>query len=129
MIEKKLIVCADDFGLTEGVNEGIVDAYRKGIVTRTSIIANGRAFDHAVLSAKKNEGLKVGIHLTLVEEVPVDQRKKNNSLTGPNGKFPLDYKAFLVRYIYRKINPNEVYLEWESQIRKALGSGLEINHI
>lgn len=129
MSEKELIVCADDFGLTEGISEGIVNAYSEGIVTRTSIIANSKAFDHAVLLSKKNQGLKVGIHLTLVEEEPINEHNKIKSLMGQNGKLLINYKAFLVRYALLKIDINEVYAEWESQIQKVLKSGININHI
>lgn len=129
MLEKKLIVCADDFGLTKGISEGIVNAYSQGIVTRTSIIANGEAFDHAVSLSKNNEGLRVGIHLTLVEEKPINEHNKIKSLTGRNGKLLINYKAFLARYVLSKIDLNEVYAEWESQIQKVLSAGININHI
>ena len=129
MLEKKLIVTADDFGLTQGINEGIIDAHRRGIVTRTSIIANGEAFEHAVLLSKKHKDLKVGVHLTLVAESPINQPDKIKSLIGSNNKFLINYKAFLGRYILRKISLNEVYIEWESQIQKVLNSGIGINHI
>lgn len=129
MPDKKLIVTADDFGLTKGINEGIIDAHRRGIVTRTSIIANGEVFEHAVLLSKQNKNLKVGVHLTLVAESPINQPDKIKSLIGSNEKFLNSYKAFLNRYILRKINLNEVYLEWESQIQRVLNTGVGINHI
>ncbi len=129
MLERKLIVCADDFGLTEGINEGIIAAYRKGIITRTSIIANGEAFNHAVFLLRQNNDLRVGVHLTLVGESPINQPDKIKSLIGRDEKFLVNYKAFLVRYIFQKVNPMEVYTEWESQIQKLLNSGISINHI
>jgi len=129
MLEKKLIVCADDFGLTKGINKGIVSAYSEGIVTRTSIIANGDAFDHAVLLSGKNKGLKVGIHLTLIEERPINEPKNIRSLIGEDGKLHANYRIFVLRYALRKIDVNEVYAEWESQIKKVLSSGIVINHI
>ncbi len=129
MLYKKLIVTADDFGLTKGINEGIIDAHRRGIVTRTSIIANGEAFEHAVLLSKQNKDLKIGVHLTLVEESPISQPDKIKSLIGSNEKFLINCKAFLNRYVLRKIHLNEVYIEWESQIQKVLNSGIGINHI
>ena len=51
---KRLVVTADDFGLSKGVTDGILEAHRNGIVTRTSIIAAGRAFDYAVVLAQAN---------------------------------------------------------------------------
>src|SRR4030065_94425 len=129
MLDKKLIVTADDFGLTKGINEGIIDAHRKGIVTRTSKIANGETFEHAVLLSKQNKDLKVGVHLTLVAESPINRPDTIKSLIGPDEKLLINYKSFLNRYILRKINLNEVYIEWESQIQKVLNSGVVINHI
>jgi hopanoid biosynthesis associated protein HpnK len=129
MTYKRLIVTADDFGLTEGINDGIVEAHSRGIVTRASIIANGEAFEHAVLLSKQFIDLKIGIHLTLVAETPINQPDKIKSLIASNGKFVLNYKAFLSRYIMRKITLDEVYLEWESQIQEVLNSGININHI
>ncbi len=129
MEEKKLIVTADDFGLTESINEGIINAHCDGIVTRTSIVANGKAFNHAVSLSKKNKTLKVGIHLTLVGEEPINEPIKIKSLMGQNGLLLINYKAFLVRYILRKIEQREVYSEWESQIQNVMNSGIDINHI
>jgi chitin disaccharide deacetylase len=63
---KRLVVNADDFGFTRDVNEGIVAAYRDGILTATTLMATGRAFDHAVRLAGENPGLDVGCHLVLV---------------------------------------------------------------
>src|SRR5437867_1012770 len=63
---RRLIVNADDFGFTADVNTGIIEAYRNGILTATTLMANGAAFDHAVVLAKENPGLDVGCHLALV---------------------------------------------------------------
>ena len=54
---KNLIVNADDLGWTDGVNRGIADAHRKGLVTSTSLLANGRAFDSALNVARSNPPL------------------------------------------------------------------------
>jgi predicted glycoside hydrolase/deacetylase ChbG (UPF0249 family) len=63
---KRLIVNADDFGFTRDVNAGIVEAHRHGILTATTIMANGGAFADAVRLAKENPSLDVGVHLVLV---------------------------------------------------------------
>jgi predicted glycoside hydrolase/deacetylase ChbG (UPF0249 family) len=62
-----LIVNADDFGFTRDVNEGIVEAHRNGILTATTLMADGKAFDHAVTLARATPSLDVGCHLVLVE--------------------------------------------------------------
>lgn len=63
----RLIVNADDFGFTRDVNEGIVEAHRNGILTATTLMANGDAFDHAVALARETPSLDVGCHLVLVD--------------------------------------------------------------
>jgi len=63
---KLLIVNADDFGFTRDVNEGILAAHRDGILTATTLMATGAAFDHAIQLARENPSLDVGCHLVLV---------------------------------------------------------------
>jgi predicted glycoside hydrolase/deacetylase ChbG (UPF0249 family) len=63
---KFLITNADDFGFTRDVNEGIVHAHREGILTATTLMATGAAFDHAVTLSRENPELDIGIHLVLV---------------------------------------------------------------
>lgn len=62
---KKLIVNADDFGMTEGVNEGIIKAFRDGILTSTTIMINQPSVEHAYKLWEENKGLGLGQHLTL----------------------------------------------------------------
>jgi chitin disaccharide deacetylase len=64
---KKLIINADDFGASKGINEGIVRAYKEGIVTSTTVMTNMPEFKSAMKVAKKNLGLGVGVHLNLVD--------------------------------------------------------------
>lgn len=63
---KRLIVNADDFGFTRDVNAGIVECHRNGILTATTLMANGDAFEDAVRLAKENPSLDIGVHLVLV---------------------------------------------------------------
>ena len=63
---KRLIVNADDFGFTRDVNAGIVECHRNGILTATTLMANGDAFQDAVRLAKENPSLDIGVHLVLV---------------------------------------------------------------
>ena len=58
---KQLVVNADDFGFTPDVNDGIVEAHREGILTATTLMANGEAFEHAVELARQNPSLDVGV--------------------------------------------------------------------
>jgi len=104
---KKLIVTADDFGLTERVNEAIVLAYRNGIVTSASLMVNGQAFDSAVHLARRNPGLDIGFHLNLTDD-------------------PFKFIGAILR---GKMRRTDIEREIRVQIEKALGTGLEITHI
>jgi len=74
---RRLIVNADDFGFTAGINRAIVEAHTRGIVTSTTLMANGRAFDDAVRSAATVPGLSVGCHVVLIDgEVVLSQPAK-----------------------------------------------------
>lgn len=126
---KALIVNADDFGLTEGINRGIIKAYRKGIVTSTTLIANGRAFDHAVSLARENRGLKIGIHLTLVEEEPVAKKNEVPSLIRMDGFFRRNYLSLFSHLLMRKLKLEEVRREFRAQIEKCLASNIIPTHI
>lgn len=63
---KKLIVNADDFGLHQAINDGIIKGHKDGFITSTSLMCGADAFDDAVSQAKQYPNLGVGIHLTLV---------------------------------------------------------------
>lgn len=125
----KLIVTADDFGLAPNINEGILAAHTKGIVTSTSIVAQGDAFDQAVEISKNYPTLDVGIHLTLVEERPLLNPEKVASLVTSEGKFFPHAEQFFKRYLLGKISKDDVQLELEAQINKIINSGIRITHI
>jgi chitin disaccharide deacetylase len=124
--EIRLVVNADDFGLSESVNEGILFAHRRGIVTATSLMAVGRAFDHAIDCCRSAPGLDVGVHLTLVAERPL---RPGSSLAGPNGRFPAGAGALLRRYLTGGIKLSEVRAEWSTQIERVLKQGVAVSHL
>lgn len=109
----KLIINADDFGLTKGVNRAIIDAYKKGALKSTTMMVTMREVEDAVRLAKENNGLGVGLHLTATAGEPL--RKDLKSLTDENGKF---YKYHDLQNGTKVIDPEELYLEWEAQLDK-----------
>lgn len=125
----RLIVHADDFGLSERVNEGVVDAHLNGILTSTSIMACAPAFDHAVTLAKATPSLDIGVHLTLIEERPLTDPAKVPSLVDETGHFHKHITVFAKRYFRGLINPEEVRLELDAQIARIREAGLEISHL
>src|SRR5262249_23262204 len=88
MLDRLIIINADDLGLHEAVNEGIIRAHQDGVVTSASIIACGRAFNDALIRCKSCPGLDLGVHLTLVEERPLAPMEKVPSLVDEDGAMP-----------------------------------------
>jgi len=125
----KLIVHADDLGLSNNVNQGILEAHLRGIVTSASIMAGGVAFEHAADICRLMPTLDTGIHLTLVGERPVLDSATVPSLVGPDGKFHRNFTAFAWKYLTRGISLVEVRCELEAQIQKVMSRGLEVSHL
>ena len=98
-------------------------------MTSTTLSASGRAFDHAVLLARENDGLKVGIHLTLVEEQPVAKRNEVPSLIGNDGFLHRNYFSLYSRLVMRRLKLQEVRRELRAQIERCLASGIIPTHL
>src|SRR4051794_14595620 len=125
----KLIVNADDLGLCEAVNEGIVQAHQNGIVTSASIMANGSAFDHAIRLCKLVPSLDLGVHLTLVEEEPLRQASTIPSLIDGGGRIHPDATIFAKKYVSGAIRLSEVWSELDAQIQKVVSRGVSVSHL
>ena len=126
---KNLIVNADDLGWTEGVNRGIRDASRGGIVTSTSLLANGLAFGEALKTAKLAPGLGVGVHLNLSDGAPVAEPESVMSLLDGEGKFASGPESLLLKSARRGLVLAEVEREWDAQIRKVRDAGIRPTHV
>ncbi|MFH1994321.1 MAG: ChbG/HpnK family deacetylase [Nitrospinota bacterium] len=124
---KRVIINADDFGLCDAVNRGIVKGYREGILTSATIMANMAGFDQAVELAKENPGLGVGLHLNLLRGEPISQPGKVSTLLR-NGRFLDSAGSFLIRLLSGGISEGEIETELRGQIEKALNAGLKITH-
>ena len=107
---KKLVVNADDFGFTRDVNEGIMRAHREGILTATTLMAHGAAFDDAVKRARELPELDVGVHLTLVGAPP----------------YPATVSDLIIAMARKKI---DVGGELRKQIEKVLAAGIRPLHL
>ncbi len=110
------MINADDFGFTRDVNAGIVHAHRSGVLTSTTLMANGEAFDDAVKLAAATPTLDIGCHLVLVQGSSV--------LTGK--ELPETPKQLLAILAKRKL---DVYAELRAQIEKILAAGLKPTHL
>jgi chitin disaccharide deacetylase len=113
---KRLIINADDFGFTSEVNAGIVHAHREGVLTSTTLMANGDAFEDAVRLAHQTPSLDVGCHLVLVQG--------QSLLTGK--LFPEHPKAVLSALFRGEL---DVYAELKAQIQRILSAGIKPTHL
>lgn len=129
---RRLIVNADDFGFTSGVNRAIVEAHTHGIVTSSTLMAKGRAFDDAVSLAKNLPDLSVGCHVVLIDGEPVLGGKKLPSLTESNSsdtRFRDGLKLFIARSIAGRLDAEQIEAEASAQIRKLQSAGIRVSHI
>jgi chitin disaccharide deacetylase len=129
VIVKSLIVNADDLGWTEGVNRGIAEAHRNGIVTSASLLANGAAFASGVEVARSTPGLGVGVHLNLSDGAPVAARELVTSLVNDAGEFAGGPENLLLRVARGGLSLHEVEQEWEAQIEKVREAGIQPTHL
>ena len=125
---KRLIVNADDFGYTRGVNRAIVEACRSGIVTSTSLLANGAAFEDAVEAARAEARLDVGCHLNFVEGKPVSPPERIPHLVGHDGRF-LKAWQLAARLLRGAVPESEIEQEASAQIEKLLRAGIRVTHV
>jgi predicted glycoside hydrolase/deacetylase ChbG (UPF0249 family) len=107
---KQLVVNADDFGFTRDVNAGIVEAHRNGILTATTLMATGDAFDDAVRLARETPSLDIGCHLVLVQA------------PGLPSTIPQLVRAVALRRI-------DIYGKLSQQVRRIVDAGLSPTHL
>ena len=126
---KNLIVNADDLGWTESVNQGITEAHRQGLVTSTSLLANGRAFASALDVSRNSPALGIGVHLNLSDGAPIADVGGVQSLLNEKGQFAGGPETLLLRIASRKLSMEEVEREWDAQIRKIKEAGVTPTHL
>ncbi len=116
MAARILTVNADDFGFTRGVNRGILHCHRNGILTSTTLMANGEAFGDAVELARTHPSLDVGAHLVLVQGCSV--------VSGD--PLPASVAALVRALALRRLDP---YSELRAQLEKILAAGVRVTHL
>jgi len=114
--QKQLVVNADDFGFTPDVNEGIVEAHRRGILTATTLMANGEAFDDAVRRAEQAPELDIGCHLVLI----------GGRSLATGRALPATVPQLAAALAARSIRP---YAELRAQVERILAAGIRPTHL
>jgi chitin disaccharide deacetylase len=127
---RKLIINADDFGLTSGINRAILELHRAGVLTSATLMAKAMATDEAVTIAKSTPTLGVGCHIVLVDGDPVLPASQLPTLTDPRtGRFHPTLGAFLRGVATRRIYMDEVKAEARAQIVSLQERGVQLTHV
>jgi chitin disaccharide deacetylase len=129
MEQVRLIINGDDFGFSEAVNDGIIRAFREGVLTSCSLMVSGAAFEHAVHLASENEGLAVGLHVVTVQGKSVLPRRKIPSIVDGDQSFSNDPVAAGIKYYVSMKARREIEMELAAQFEKFASTGLELSHI
>ncbi len=128
---RRLIVNADDFGLTAGVNRGIAESHQRGIVTSATLMACGGQFDQAASLAKNLHGLSVGCHVVLVDGRPQMNPSAIPSLItkDSNPHFRISLTAFGAQAISGQLDEGQIEAEISAQVRKLQAAGIAVSHL
>ena len=130
---RKLIVNADDFGLTAGVNRAIVETHAGGVVSSTTLMASGGAFEDAVTAARSAPNLSVGCHVVLANGTPVLPQDAVDTLLAIRSaepeKFYTSLSAFAARAMLGGFDRDQLVAEVTAQIRKLQSAGVQVTHL
>ena len=125
---RKIIFSADDFGLTQSVNDAVEQACREGCLTQASLMVAAPEAADAVRRAKTLPGLKVGLHLVLVDGDSLLGHARLPHITGPDGRFSTNQAALGVRYFFSPAARRELRAEIEAQFAAFAATGLALHH-
>jgi hopanoid biosynthesis associated protein HpnK len=128
---RRLLINADDFGFTPGVNRAILEAHTQGVVTSATLMANGSAFDDAVRTARSTQRLSVGCHVVLVDGSPLLGASQVPSLINSRNpdRFHDSLRRFAVLGTLGRIAPEQIETEATAQIRKLQAAGIPVSHL
>jgi chitin disaccharide deacetylase len=127
---KRLIINADDFGLTSGVNRAIVSLNQRATLTSATLMAIAKATSEAVTIALQTPTLGVGCHIVLVDGEPVLSPRKIPTLVDPDtGRFRATLGNFVRDLLLGRIHANEIRAEAKAQIALLQAHGIRPTHV
>lgn len=126
---KRLVVTADDFGLTVEVNAAIEAAHRDGILTAASLMVGAPAAADAVARARRLPDLKVGLHVVLLESRPVLSRETVPDLVDAKGHFRSDMVRLAFEIFFRPAVRAQMKAEIAAQFAAFAETGLLLDHV
>jgi chitin disaccharide deacetylase len=125
---KQVVFSADDFGLTQGVNEAVERAHRDGILDQASLMVAGSAAQDAISRAQANPSLRVGLHLVVIEGQAMLPASDIPDLVDASGWFPSDQARLGVRYFFRPEARRQLAREIRAQFSAFAATGLTLDH-
>jgi len=126
----RLIINADDFGLTPGINRAIIELHQAGVVTSATLMATGPAFDDAVALALANPTLGIGCHLVFVDGMPLSHAESIPTLLGADGKtFRPSVLDFAQSALRGMVHADDIAREALAQIQRLQRAGIDVTHI
>ncbi|MFD2091068.1 ChbG/HpnK family deacetylase [Blastococcus deserti] len=129
-MSRLLVVNADDMGLTPGVCRAVRRAHADGVVTSTSVLAVGTAFEQAATAVREAGDLGLGAHLAIVgEDRPLLSAREVPTLVDREGRFPLSYRTVVARGAAGRIDPDDVAREFRAQLQRVRGIGVPVTHL
>lgn len=126
---KRLIVNADDFGLTPGVNQSVLELHRTGALSSATLMATGGAFSSAAAEAVEAASLGTGCHVVLVDGFPALPAAEIPTLTGKDGRFRPSLGNFVRSLFSGRIRDSEIEAETVAQIRRLQKAGVTVTHL
>ena len=126
---KRLIVCADDFGLDPAVNAAVEEGHRHGILSTASLMVGAPAAADAVARARRLPGLHVGLHLVLVDGCPVSPRAAVTGLVGADGLFDRNMARAGIRFFCLPQIRRQLMREIRAQFEAFHATGLDLDHV
>ena len=128
-MENRVIINADDFGLTEGINRAIIEAHRDGVLTSTTLMAGMEAAEAAAEIAHETSGLGVGVHLNLREGGPVSTDGQVRRVLAPNGEFSFSMSKIFALSMLKPVMRKAIETEFAAQIQWMIDRGVTPTHI
>lgn len=125
---RRLVVNADDFGISRGVNRGIVEAHRKGLITSASLMANLPSAEDALTRAAICPDLGLGLHLTLTAGRPLSRLEQVSTLVDADGRFFV-LGTLLARLSLGLVERDHLRRELSAQVQWALRRGIRPDHL
>jgi len=129
MFTTQVIINADDFGCSTGINAAVMLAHREGVLTSASLMVTGDAWEESVALARATPTLAVGLHLVVSNGRAVMPRKEIPHLVDVNGRFPEDPLRTGLLYWFSRVAQAELERELAAQFERFTATGLPLSHV